>query len=262
MIKEYIEFLRYTKGYSENTIKSYETCLRNFTKSMAVYQLRWSTINQNHIQNYLSSVLANGKSASTIVQYISAIRGIYRWIGNKYGIENPTRYLQAPKKTSLIPHIIDVESVSKAILNESNEQIRIGIALMVGVGLRVSEVLNMRYEDIDRVSGRVLIMGKGRKERYIYLPQPILLMLTKDAGHIISYQDRAFRYMVYLAFRRIGVYCSPHMLRHTFASMAIDNGMRLDVLREVLGHTSLATTQIYLHTRQSVVREEMQKCIV
>lgn len=260
MITDYITYLRYTKGYGENTIKAYSNALINFVTAMAAKGLRWSTIIKDDIECYLAGLKQSGKSVATIVQHISAIRGIFNWMARQYGIENPSRYIQSPKRAASVPHIISMDDVKRVLVAERNPQIRIGIALMAFVGLRVSEVRNMRYEDIDRVSGRVLVVGKGKKERYVYIPQSIIALLGEKQGFIIEYEDRDFRYLVFQSFRKFGIYCSPHMLRHTFATWSLDNGMRLDVLREVLGHTSLATTQIYLHIRPQVVRKELAKC--
>lgn len=262
MIIEYLKYLTYTKKYSENTIKAYEIALLQFVHTMSASYKRWSTIKAEDVQGYLANLLAHGKSSSTIIQHISAIRGIYRWMQLTYALPNPTIYIQSPKKVQTIPHVVNMSDVRKAIISESDTMIRVGIALMAFVGLRTSEVLNMKYQDIDTMTGRVLVVGKGRKERYVYIPISVLSYLPKRPGSIITYSDREFRYLVWLAFNRIGVQCSPHMLRHTFASTAIDKGMRLDVLREILGHSSLATTQIYLHIRPDVVKTEFEKCNV
>ena len=84
----------------------------------------------------------------------------------------------------------------------------------------------------------------------------------KSYGAIFGkWEDREFRYAIFLAFKRIGVEASPHQLRHSFATRAINEGMRLDVLREILGHTSIATTQIYLHTSNAVMQSEYNRVI-
>lgn len=262
MINEYINYLLYVKGYSVNTAKQYETSLRYFV--MANQGRRWSEIKAEDIEQYLAAKKAEGAKANTIIAHLSAIRGIFNWMARKYGLaENPARYILSPKKDKLIPHIVNGQDIIKAVEQEQNTDVRLAIMLMASCGLRVSETRLMKYEDIDYQVGRVLIVGKGAKERYIYIPSYIAEAVKargKREGEIFEgWQDREFRYAIYLAFDRIGIKCSPHMLRHTFATMAVEKGMNLDVLRNLLGHTSIATTQIYLHLNNETVRREYNK---
>ena len=110
-----------------------------------------------------------------------------------------------------------------------------------------------------------IIIGKGNKERNIYLSSLLITAIEcrgkKEGAIFEGWEDRGFRYAIFLAFERIGVRVSPHLLRHTFASRAINNGMRLDVLRELMGHTSIATTQIYLHTNSAIMQKEYNNTI-
>ena len=137
--------------------------------------------------------------------------------------------------------------------------------MMASMGLRVSETRTIKYEDINLSTAQAIVMGKGRKERYIYFPSYIIEMIKatgKKEGTIFEgWEDRGFRYAIFAAFKRIGVNASPHQLRHSFATRAINEGMRLDVLREILGHTSIATTQIYLHTSNAVMQSEYNRVI-
>lgn len=256
MIQEYINYLRYNKGYSDNTCKSYYLALVAFARSMSVQNKRWTTISDKDILAYLA-VNKQVKKANTIILYISAIRGIFNWLEHNYKIANPATYIVSPKKDSAIPHSLSVDVICKAMMAESSDKVRCAIALMAFAGLRASEARLLRYEDIED-SGRILIKGKGGKERYIYISESLRKMIGQGHGAIFAnYADRDFRYDVWKAFYRVGVQCSPHMLRHSFASNALDSGMRLDVLQQILGHSSIATTQIYLHTQQSVVKREM-----
>lgn len=258
MINEYITYLLLTKGFSANTSKAYENALRLFAQNMATKQKRWSTISSTDIVSYLQ-MQKQSKSASTISLYISAIRGIYHYICHRYNITDPTKYIVRPKNKKYIPHIVNTEDIRQAIIHEKDQQTKLAIMLIAETGLRTSEARSLRYEDIDKQTGRTLIVGKGNKERYIYISKKLLNHLNKKEGKVFSYEDRDFRYRIYQAFARIGVKCSPHILRHTFASNAINKGMRIDVLMEILGHTSIETTQIYLHTSQDIVQNEMLK---
>ena len=264
MINEYIKYLVYTKGYSANTARQYESSLHSFAK--ANNGRRWSEIKADDIIVYLANKKAAGASNNTIIANISAIRGLYNWMVNQYQLaENPAKYLVSPKKDKVIPHTISAEDIIKAVEQEPDKDIKLAIMMMAAMGLRVSETRELKIEDINFNSAQAVIMGKGRKERCIYFPTYILEMIKetgKTHGAIFErWEDREFRYAIFAAFKRIGVEASPHQLRHSFATRAINEGMRLDVLREILGHTSIATTQIYLHTSNAIMQSEYNRVI-
>lgn len=264
MITEYISYIVYTKGYSINTAKQYESSLHSFAK--ANNGRRWSDIKAADIVAYLAGKKAAGASNNTIIANISAIRGLYNWMVNQYQLaENPAKYLVSPKKDKVIPHTINSKDIIKAVELEPRRDIKLAIMMMASMGLRVSETRTIRYEDINLSTAQAIVMGKGRKERCIYLPTYIIEMLKatgkKEGAIFEEWEDREFRYAIYAAFKRIGVDASPHQLRHSFATRAINEGMRLDVLREILGHTSIATTQIYLHTSNAVMQAEYNRVI-
>lgn len=264
MINQYIQYLVLTKGYSENTARQYETSLRTFAHAHS--GRRWSEITQNDITLYLAQRKAAGASNNTIIANISAIRGLYNWMMIQYKLaENPAKYLVSPKKDKIIPHTIDAEDIIKAVKQEPRKDIKLAIMMMASMGLRVSEARALRYEDINLSTAQAIVMGKGRKERCIYFPTYIIEMIKavgkKEGAIFEGWEDRGFRYAIYAAFKRIGVDASPHQLRHSFATRAINEGMRLDVLREILGHTSIATTQIYLHTSNAVMQSEYNRVI-
>lgn len=264
MINEYIQYLVYTKGYSANTARQYESSLHSFAK--ANNGRRWSEIKAADIITYLAGKKAAGASNNTIIANISAIRGLYNWMVNQYQLaENPAKYLVSPKKDKVIPHTIDAENIIKAVKQEPAKDIKLAIMIMAAMGLRVSETRELKIEDINFTTAQAIVMGKGRKERCIYFPTYILQMIKgtgKTHGAIFDrWEDRDFRYAIYSAFKRIGVNASPHQLRHSFATRAINEGMRLDVLREILGHTSITTTQIYLHSSNAIIQSEYNRVI-
>ena len=264
MINEYITYLVYTKGYSENTARLYENILHSFAVAMS--GRKWSEITADDITNYLIIKKTAGASNNTIVANISAIRGLYNWMMRNYPLQqNPAKYIESPKKEKTIPHVLNAEDICKAVQQEKNPDIKLAIMIMASTGLRVSETRTLTFEQINMSNSQAVVMGKGRKERTIFFPSYILESIKlrgKQEGEIFEgWQDREFRYAIFLAFDRIGIKMSPHLLRHTFASNAINRGMRLDVLREILGHTSISTTQIYMHTNNIAMQSEYNRII-
>lgn len=264
MIQEYVQYLVYTKGYSENTARLYENTLHAFAKAMA--GRKWSEITSDDITNYLIIKKASGASNNTIVANISAIRGLYNWMSRNFPLQqNPAKYIESPKKEKTIPHVLNAEDICKAVQQEKNPDIKLAIMIMASTGMRVSETRTLTFEQINMGSSLAVVMGKGKKERTIFFPSYILESIKlrgKQEGEIFEgWQDREFRYAIYLAFDRIGIKMSPHLLRHTFASNAINRGMRLDVLREIMGHTSISTTQIYMHTNNVAMQSEYNRII-
>ena len=264
MINEYITYLVYTKGYSENTARLYGNVLRSFAMNMN--GRRWSDITSEDIVNYLIIKKTAGASNNTIVANISAIRGLYNWMMRNYPLqENPARFIESPKKEKPIPHVLNADDIIQAVQKEENPDIKLAIMIMITTGMRVSEARTITYEQINMSTAQAVIKGKGNKERTIFFPSYIIEAIKlrgKQEGEIFAgWQDREFRYAIFLAFDRIGVKMSPHLLRHTFASDAINRGMRLDVLREILGHTSISTTQIYMHTNNIAMQSEYNRVI-
>lgn len=264
MINEYIQYLVYTKGYSENTAKLYGNVLRSFATSMN--GRRWSDITSEDIVKYLIIKKTAGASNNTIVANISAIRGLYNWMMRNYPLqENPAKFIESPKKEKPIPHVLNADDIIKAVQMEENPDIKLAIMIMLTTGMRVSEARTLSYEQINMRTAQAVVKGKGNKERTIFFPSYVIEVIKlrgKQEGEIFAgWQDRDFRYAIFLAFDRIGVKMSPHLLRHTFATNAINRGMRLDVLREILGHTSISTTQIYMHSNNIAMQSEYNRVI-
>lgn len=264
MINEYIKYLVYTKSYSENTARLYGNVLRSF--AMAMNGRRWSEITSEDIVNYLIIKKTAGASNNTIVANISAIRGLYNWMMRNYPLkENPAKFIESPKKEKTIPHVLNADEIINAVQKEENPDIKLAIMIMTTTGMRVSEARTLTYEQINMSTAQAVVKGKGNKERTIFFPSYVVEAIKlrgKQEGEIFAgWQDREFRYAIFLAFDRIGVRMSPHLLRHTFASNAINRGMRLDVLREILGHTSISTTQIYMHTNNMAMQSEYNRTI-
>ncbi len=177
MIKEYITYLVYTKGYSENTARLYESTLHAFAMAMA--GRKWSEITAENIANYLLIKKTAGASNNTIVANISAIRGLYNWMMRNYPLQqNPAKYIESPKKEKPIPHILNADDIIKAVQKEKNPDIQLAIMIMVTTGMRVSEARTLSYDQINMSIAQAVVKGKGNKEELSFS----LLMLSKPSS--------------------------------------------------------------------------------
>lgn len=258
MLKEYLTYLDKNKMYSPNTIRRYETVLSAFVKAMQ--GKRWSTIEREDIENYLASMNSKENTKSSC---LSAIRGIFSYACTHYGLkENPCKFIASPKGRNNIPHVVDIDVIAKAI-KIAPKPIKLAILLMSRCGLRVTECLSLNVDTIQ--SGRILIVGKGKKERYVYLPKYIEELAFDVAEHgraFTNYTDRSFRYAIWSVFKSLGYEVSPHMLRHTFASCMANNGMPLNHLQVLMGHSDIKTTQVYLHADSCKIKQSYMAAIV
>lgn len=225
---------------------------------------------------YLRDRPETGKEikATTIARHLSALRSFYRYL-NEYGevSVNPFLYLKAPKKAKRIPEFLFLDEM-ELFLDSFDEQKdadirnRAMFELMYACGLRVSEVISLRLDAIDFDHQLVRITGKGDKQRIVpfydlaktkllrYLHEVRVKWMGADTHEIVFINQRGkpltsrgVQYLMDAHARKIGMnmHLHPHMFRHSFATHLLDNGADLRVVQELLGHSSLSTTQIYVH---------------
>lgn len=222
---------------------------------------RWSTITRDDIEQYVSSL---GNAASTAGNVVSVIRSFFTWLCHHSAlVDNPCRYVVSPKAATLVPHSVSMDVIGNAVRRCGSVAIQTAIMLMSRCGLRVSEVLSLTKEAIS--DGKALIVGKGKKERYIFVPDYILNRIERICGGGLifkNWDDRGFRKAIWIAFKNVGANVSPHMLRHAFASMCINQGMPINQIAMLLGHDDIRTTQRYLQSACETVRQSYNKIFV
>lgn len=259
MITTYIQYLRYNRGLSENTLQAYEQALRKFARfiKQEYPDAKWSTIKKEQIDYFVSHEALEGANARSIKQYISALRTYYKTAQALGDLsENPARYVSTPKLAYKLPHRLTAEEVMATLEDENvNADAKGAIAIIFETGIRLQELLDLKAEHIDNKTNSILIKGKGDKERTVYYSE-----LTKKYGsgwHVGKYTQREVRAMVFSALSRHSNAnkLSPHVLRHTYASELVNNGMPLQVISTLLGHKSTRTTEIYTHLSNSTTAE-------
>ena len=276
-IEEFIDYLRYEKKYSENTIVSYQNDLK---KAYIFFKKDFKDLSKKDIQNYIQS-LSKKESASSVSRTISTLKSFYKFLQiNKYTKSNPLGTISNPKTIKKLPKVLSEEEVDKLLdINlKTNFDYRnkAMLELMYSSGLRVSELINLKVNDIDLKNASVRIFGKGSKERIVPLDDYAIealdnyikyhrkslfkhgennYLFLNNHGNKMTRQG-FFKILQKIAKEKnIKSELSPHTLRHSFATHLLKHGADLRSIQELLGHSDISTTQIYTH----ITSERLQK---
>lgn len=259
MINEYLLYLAYTRGYSNNTVRAYGQALRQFAhyRKEQDNDARWGNTMASHVQNYVAYLIADGKVATSIKLQLSAIKGFFRFITHNGGtIDKNIYYCEAPKAAKKEAPTIAPADIESAINDESiDKDIRCIIALIADTGLRISECLRLHPCDFDKGKMAIKVVGKGNKIRYAYYSPRVQTMLntykreTYRGNFLFLGEERDIRYEIHLALRKhsSAPYLSPHIIRHTFATEMLRKGLNLAALQKQLGHEDIKSTECYLN---------------
>lgn len=277
LITKYIDYLKYEKKLSLNTISSYSDDLNIFILSINNKDLL--KIDTKEIQIFLEKEYE--KSSRTKAHYITVLNNFYDFlIKENITKTNPLANIKLPKIEKKLPDYLTVEEVNKLLdfpLNNAYDfRNKAMLELLYATGIRVSELINLRISDIDFTNDYIRIIGKGSKERivpfndiskkylilYINDYRPILLkrktnefLFINNLSNQISRQG-FFKILKEICFKQgVDKNVSPHTLRHSFATHLLNNGADLRIIQELLGHSDLSTTQIYTE----VLNEKLKK---
>ena len=281
-INSFLNYLSFEKKYSQHTITAYKNDLNSF---QLFYNREFdseniSDVNYSQIRNWIVDLVDSKVSNRTINRKLSSLKSFYKYLQKTKQIEiSPMVKHQALK----ISKQIQVPFSEKEIMNVLNamdenidfESIRnkLIVELLYSTGARRSELINVKVSDIDFVNETVKVLGKRNKERYIPLIKPIqislknyiiqrndidnkevYLLLTKKGKKI--YDTLVYR-IINNYFSRVSskVKKSPHIIRHSFATHLLNEGADLNSVKELLGHSSLASTQVYTHSSMGKLKE-------
>ena len=261
---DYLEKLE-LKKYAPNTARIYISCFEAFMRFYPDAPL--DNIDENDIRKYLLFLVRKGCSDSYVNQAINSIKFYYEIVR---GMPNRFYAIERPRKSKKLPEVLSVEEVQNLLAQINNIKHQCIVGLLYSSGLRRSEVLALRPQDID--SKRMLLrinQGKGNKDRYTILSPTLLKDLRK---YYKRYQPRTFLFespngkaysptsvvnIVSRAALRAGITrrVTPHMLRHSFATHLLDKGTDLRKIQVLLGHNSSKTTEIYTHVAESSFKD-------
>ena len=276
MINQFLNYLRYERNRSAQTVQTYEEALNEFESYLILKDsgLSLATADTDLIRDWMESLMDKGNSASTINKKLSALRSFYLFALKRKLIEHdPARCVTGPKKMKPLPQFLR-EGEMDRLLDDlewddsfSHVRARTIILLFYEAGLRRSELVGLDDRDVDFSAGQLKVTGKRNKQRVI----PFGGELAEELRHYMSVRDVQFGdahealflndkgeritgYQVYGIVRKcLSVVTSlkkrsPHVLRHTFATAMLNNGAGLEEIKNLLGHESVSTTEIYTHT--------------
>ncbi len=272
VISQYLEYLELEKGLSLNTIDAYRRDLYDF----ASVENNFNNINRNSINSYIRSLKKRNYAPTSVIRKIASIRGFFRWANSMSILDkNPTSTLEQPKVPKKLPKVITLKEIEEILHFEATEIQSVIIELLYSCGLRVSELVNLKLNDIDLNSKYLRCIGKGSKERIIPIGERALTLLKKyltirdinikkynlstkrllvlDCGRLINRQD-VYK-IIHDRGNLIHKNISPHTLRHSFATHLLENGADLRVVQELLGHSDVSTTQLYTHISKKRLKE-------
>ena len=283
MIEEFKKYLLIDRHYSDNTIKSYINDLSIYMNYLDNNKLLYNKVNHNDIINYLKSI--NNLNERTIAHQISVLRSFYKYLILENVIKvSPMENIDLPKLSKKLPNVLTIDEIDKILdinlIDMYDYRNKAMLELMYATGMRVSELINIKLEDIDIYNSLVKTVGKGSKMRIIPFGNYASLALEK---YILEYRAKFikkevndylflnnhgkkmtrqgfFKILKNIALEKgINKEFSPHTLRHSFATHMLNGGADLKSIQEMLGHANLATTEIYTNISNEEIKNNYHK---
>ena len=306
LVEDFLQYLRHERGQSDNTAKTYAALLGKFTAWAAKQNLTdWHDVELKHLMAFLSHERVRGASTGrpsaregaapkparrmsgeSVYLEIAALRAFYKFAENEKILPaNPAENLSLPRRWKRLPKALSSDEIKKLLEPEKPETPeslcdQAILELAYASGLRLSELKNLRLEQLHLDAGFINVIGKGNKERvvpvgkkavealnrYIEAGRPKLVTPKSPANVFLTQRGTAFASVtlwlhIKNRVRRAGVErnITPHMLRHSFATHLLEHGADLRVIQELLGHANISTTEIYTHVAGSRLREVHRK---
>ncbi|MCL0318161.1 tyrosine recombinase XerC [Apilactobacillus xinyiensis] len=289
IIKNYLAYLKNEKQYSKNTILAYSNDLSEFEKiNIENGTNNLIEIDNLDVETYLETIKSDSKN--TIYRKVSSIKNFYNYLINKNLIvNNPFEFVYLSRDKNKLPKFFYKEEMKELFKaakngkrNDLNYRNSLILEILYATGIRVSECSNLKISDIDKENRIMIIIGKGNKQRNIPFSKYIRILIDlyekncripimdkhkKHHDYLFINNNgnqltvRGIEYIMNEIIKRTSLTANihPHMLRHTFATQMLDNGADLRSVQELLGHSSLSTTQIYTHvTKEHLLKDYMK----
>ena len=284
LIDQFIDYYWLSTGASKNTLAAYRSDLKIFNKWLAGKS--FISVNSKHIQDYFSDRQKNNISSSSQARILTCLHSFYQYLlSNQLIKKDPTEQLSHPKLEKKLPVFLNIQEVEKLLEAPSSSSLfgqrdRAMLELLYSCGLRVSELINLSYHNINLKEEFIRIHGKGNKERVLpmgevaidYLmkyetnARPMLLKNGQSDSYFLSNRGSAmsrqnFFYIIKAYANQVGIDkpLSPHSLRHAFATHLVQKGADLRSVQLMLGHSDISSTQLYTHIQNAQLKAQHAK---
>lgn len=286
MKEKFLEKLKYEYNYSDLTINGYNYEITKFLDYLNNNHLDYKKINIDMIRNYLKYLDSLKYKKNSISKNLSSLRSYYKFLTEeKVVLNNPFKNISNPKKDKKLPDFLNYEEINK-LFDSADTKTPLGLRnrcileLLYDTGIRVSELVNLKINDIEFDKKAINILGKGKKERIVYYGDYLQEVLEKYINDSRKYllNNKLSEYLIlnnngskittrgveYIIDKMVNEAAikhkiSPHVLRHTFATHMLNGGADIKSIQQLLGHESLSTTGIYTHITNDVLRQEYLK---
>ena len=288
LTNKFLDYLSYERNFSKYTVLNYKEDLKFFTEYLDKKKISdIKSIDYQVIRNYLVYMHNKKLSKKTISRRISTLRSFFKYLLNReYIVDNPMTLISNPKLDKLLPKFLykeELETIENIPDMNTINGIRdkLIIEMFYSTGIRVSELSNLKINDIDFKEKKINILGKGSKERIVLFGDRCLnlinLYLDKSRPFILNDGDSPYlfvnkrknrlsensiRIIIKDVLKKSGlnVKLTPHVLRHTFATDLLNNGADLRTVQELLGHENLQTTEVYTHITNERLKKVFNNC--
>jgi integrase/recombinase XerD len=283
-LKEYLAHIKLEKNLSQNTVYSYKNDINafiSFLKNSSIDDP--SNVSSDNIGDFFKTLKELGLSGSSSARYFSSLKGFFLYLlKNKYIVKNPIEKITAPRISKKLPGVLDINEVDK-ILSAPKVDDKLGLRdkamleLFYACGTRVSELINLKVNDLFFDNEIIRVFGKGSKERLIpigtsaiswieeYLKKSRPLLMKKSRSeNILFLNSRGSKLSRMGVWKTIDRYVKeagiekdvhPHTFRHSFATHLLEGGADLRAVQEMLGHADISTTQIYTHIDRDYIKQ-------
>ena len=285
-IRSFIDYLKFERNYSNKTLRCYEDDLEAFEKFFKELDstLKWDTLDADVVRNWMVSMMDAGSAATSVNRRLSSLRSFFRFLLKRGMVGfDPVRGVQGPKKKKPLPVFVRESDMDRLLDGNcfadsfEGRRDRLILDLFYSTGMRLSELTGLNVEDIDLVTDNVKVTGKRNKQRIIPFGEELHVLLetyiserriladaVAGATSALFVDAKGARLQNIKVWRLVRYYLglvstfpkrSPHVLRHTFATSMLNHHADLEALKELLGHESISTTEIYTHTTFEELKE-------